>query len=249
MKSYTVALAAVMAVGMAGPAMAKQSVSIPPGSSSNWVQQQPTSFLNTDVAQVLPDDLAYISAGGNLVAPRANLLYARGMGNGGELGLGVNAQFPFGGSFNGDFAAAWKQQIMRGANLAVAVRPALQLGFTGPVTLGAGVGLPFTLDAGNGHLTLEPRVQFASLANAGATGTGDVCVGYQTPLTDHWSLLAQVDPTFSFAGGAFSLPLGAGARFSPTATSHVDFQVLNMNVTPAVTGNVGLVGVLGHVGF
>lgn len=177
------------------------------------------------------------------------MTYARGMGNGGELGVGVNAQFPFGGSFNGDFSAAWKQQLMRSANLAVAVRPALLLGFTGPTTLGAGVGLPFTLDAGNGHLTLEPRVQFSSLANAGTTGTGDVCVGYQTPLTDRWSLLAQVDPTFAFGGGLFTLPLGAGARFSPTATSHVDVQVLNMTVTPGVTGSVGLVGVLGHVGF
>lgn len=39
MKPSTVALAAVMTVGMAAPAMAKQSISIPPGSSSNWVQQ------------------------------------------------------------------------------------------------------------------------------------------------------------------------------------------------------------------
>jgi hypothetical protein len=241
-------LALACALVLAAPVAAEaKQVTLPPGSSSGWVQQQPTRFLDTDAAQVLPDDLAYLSAGGAVAAGGLN--YARGMGNGGELGFGVNAGFPFGGAFTGGLSAAWKQQLSRASNLAIAVRPAVLLAFAPATSLGVGVGLPFTFDAGNGHLTVEPRVQFANISNAAGTGNGDVSIGYQTPLTDRWSLLAQVDPTFSFGGAGFSLPLAAGARFSPSATSHVDFQVLNMTATPAVTGSVGLVGVTGHVGF
>ncbi|MDB5096542.1 MAG: hypothetical protein JWM80_963 [Cyanobacteria bacterium RYN_339] len=242
-RPLAIALAFVLASPVA--AQAKQ-VTMPPGSSSNWVQQQPTRFLDADAAQVLPDDLAYVSAGGALGAGGLN--YSRGMGNGGELGFGVNAGFPFGGAFTGGISGAWKQQLSRTASLAIAVRPSVLLAFAPATSLGVGVGLPFTFDAGNGHLTVEPRVQFANISTPNA-GNGDVALGYQTPLTDRWSLLAEVDPTFSFGGAGFSLPLSAGARFSPTATSHVDFQVLNMTATPAVTGSVGLVGVTGHVGF
>jgi hypothetical protein len=243
----SVALAAALVGGVASPALAKQSVTIPPGRSTGWVQQQPTRILDTDVAQVLPDDLAYVGAGGGTLGYALN--YFRGMGNGGELGVGLTAGFPIGGAFAGGLMGAWKQQLSRGENLAIAVRPALALNFAPATSLGAGVGLPFTLDAGNGHLTLEPRVQFGDIANAGTTGSGDLSIGYQNPLTDRWSLLAEVDPTFSFAGGAFRLPLAAGARFSPSATSHVDFQVLQMTVTPGVAGTVGVVGVTGFVGF
>lgn len=246
------ALAIVAAPLFAAPALAApQRATLPPGSSASAVQQQPTFFLGVDTAQVLPDGLSYISAGGALGA--AGLNYTRGMGSGAELAVGANMALNIGGAFGGGLLAAWKQQLARTGSLSIAVRPNVTVGIGGAAsTFGAGVGLPFTFDAGAGQLTAEPRVTFPNLANAaGATtgASGDVALGYQMPVAQRWSVLAVVDPTFSFGGGAVTIPAGVGARFSPTATSHVDFQLLQITNMSPFGGSVGLVGVTGHVGF
>jgi hypothetical protein len=244
------ALAIIAAPLFATPALAApQRATVPPGSSSSAVQQAPTGFLGMDTAQVLPDSLSYISAG--VVAGALN--YSRGMGNGAELATGINLALPIGGAFTGGLVAAWKQQLARTGSLSIAVRPGILVGIGGAASsFGAGVGLPFTFDVGAGQLTAEPRVLFPNFANtAGATtgASGDVAIGYQMPVAQRWSLLALADPTFAFGGGTFTLPLGVGTRFSPTATSHVDVTLGNLNTTPTFGGTVGLVNVIGHVGF
>jgi hypothetical protein len=60
--------------------------------------------------------------------------------------------------------------------------------------------------------------------------------------------LAEIAPTVGFGGG-FTLPVGIGARFSPTATSHLDFTVGNISSISPFAAGFGLVGVTGHVGF
>jgi hypothetical protein len=69
-----------------------------------------------------------------------------------------------------------------------------------------------------------------------------------SPIASNWQFLGEVSPTYAIGGG-LTLPIGVGARFSPTATSHVDFTLGTLNVTPGFTAGLGLVGVTGHVGF
>jgi hypothetical protein len=247
------ALLALLPLAVATPAFAHDTgkVDTPLGSSHNWVQQQPTRMLNTDMAQVLPDDLAYVNAGGGVGG--FVLGYSRGVGNGSEFGFGLNALVTTpnaGNAFNGDLTASIKHQLSRGENMAVAVTAgAVVHGLGGGPSVGIGAGLPLTFDAGAGHLTAEPRVTLPNLANGSNGASGEVALGYIAPLGARWSLMGDVTPTFAFAGGGFTLPVGIGARFSPTATSHVDFTFGQVDTTPAFGARVGLVNVLGHVGF
>jgi hypothetical protein len=225
-------------------------VELAPGSSHNWVQQQPTRMLNTDMAQVLPDDLAYVHAGGGLGG--FALGYSRGFGNGNEFGFGANALVTTPSAataFTGDLGASWKHQLGRGENMAVAVTGGAFLhGLGGAINAGLMAGLPLTFDAGAGHLTAEPRVTIPNLSNGTNGAFGEVAVGYIAPLGGRWSLMGDITPTFAFGGG-LTLPIGLGARFSPTATSHVDFTVGQLDTTPNFGARLGLVNVVGHVGF
>jgi hypothetical protein len=121
-------------------------------------------------------------------------------------------------------------------------------GIGGAFGVGAQVGLPLTFDAGLGHLTVHPRVNFPAL-NAGTAGANvQAAIGLMTPIANQVQLLAEVTPSYTFAGG-FGVPIGIGARFSPTATSHLDFTVGNVSNFSPFTAAVGLVGVTGHIGF
>lgn len=228
---------------LASPALAA------PGESAGWVQQQPTRTINTDMAQVLPRDLGYIDAGGSFGGGYL-MGYERGMGNGGELNLGLSALFNSAPSaINANVFGSWKQQLVRGGAMAVAVIPEAFVSNIGGIAgVGVGVGLPLTFDAGAGHFTAEPKVVLPSL-NLGTSG-GNVAVNlaYIAPVSPRFSLLLDADPTFGFGGG-FNLPLGVGARFSPSATNHVDFTFGTLNTNPGTNVQIGLVSILGHVGF
>lgn len=249
--------AALLPLIWASPAWADATsrIELPPGASVNWVMQAPTRALSFDQAQVLPDGLAYIHAGGGIGA--GVLGYSRGMGNGGELGIGLSAVLSTGAgvapgtsALAGDVNASWKQQIARGENLAVAA-----LGGVGLAGLGAAnalalqLALPLTFDAGNGHLTVEPGILLPNLGTGTSGLSAAAGFGYMAPITGHWTFLASVTPTFASGVNNFTLPVAVGARFSPTATSHVDFTLGNVDTTPTFGARLGLVNVLGHVGF
>lgn len=245
------ALTAALAVVTAGsPALAQVVIGGSGGNSSANAAQQPTGYLSTETASVLRDGLAYISAGspvGNIL-PGATVNYRRGMGRGGELAVGVGLNVGIGaGGFGGGVGAGWKQSLMSGGAMNVALDGGLSLTNLGTTnTLGATVGLPLSFGP---NLTVNPRVSLPALTSGFTTGGNlAVGVGYQTPIMPMWQLLAEVTPTVGFGGG-FTLPLGVGGRFSPTATSHIDLTVGNLNVTPGFGGNIGLVGLTGHIGF
>ena len=263
----TVALGAVL---VATPVWAQnQVVILTPGSSQNWTQRQPTYFMTTDVAQVLPDELAYISVGGTggaLVAGAASpaggmgavagsaFNYRRGMGGRGELGfsLGLNANAGGGQGFFGSLGGGWKQQLSLGANMAAAVNVAGYLtgiGSGGAIVPGIVVGVPLTFDAGLGHLTLQPRVSDPNVTDGTANTTLGAAVGFQTPIGSNWQLLAEVVPSTSLGAGGFGLPFGIGTRFSPSANAHVDIGLGQFNVSAPFSGSLGLLNVTAHVGF
>jgi hypothetical protein len=248
-------LSALSFVMMATPALAQNRgvVVLTPGASSNWVQQQPTAFLGTEMAQVLPDGLGYVSTGGAIGAlPGAALNYRRGMGNRGELSLGASLGLNTGAAtaFGAGLAGGWKQQLTGGPNMAMALNVGLSvLGIgSGTTPIGATLGLPLTFDAGLGHITVHPSVNLPNLAGGTTAGTVDASLGLMTPLASNWQLLAEISPTVGFGGG-FTLPVGIGARFSPTATSHLDFTVGNISSISPFAAGLGLVGVTGHIGF
>lgn len=234
----------------ATPALAQGNVVIIGGSGSQSASaaQAPTGYLNIETASVLTSGLSYVSAGGAVgnILPGNTLNFRRGMGGGGELAvnLGVNAGLSP-SAFGAGVGAGWKQSLVSNAGMNVAVDGGIALtGLGGANNLQLNVGLPLSFGS---NLTIHPRVALPAL-NAGV-GTGFVAagIGYQAPIAPRWQLLAEVTPTVGFGGG-FSLPLGVGGRFSPTATSHIDVTVGTATVTP-FTGNIGLVGLTGHVGF
>lgn len=248
MKKILSLSAALALMTVASPALAQNRgmVVLTPGASSNWVQQQPTAFITTEMAQVLPDGLAYISTGGSIGnLPGATLNYRRGMGGRGELGIGLGLSvLP---TFGATVEAGWKQQIATSANMATAFNVDLYaLGLGAANTIGATVGLPLTFDVGMGHLTVQPRVNFPALTAGTANASAQAALGLITPIANRVSLLAEVTPSYMFAGG-FSVPVGVGARFSPTATSHIDFSVGNLSTSNAFS--LGLINIIGHVGF
>lgn len=269
LKLLPVSLAIALALA-AAPAMAEtQTVILTPGASQNWTQQQPTFFLTTDAAQVLSDGLAYVSVG--TVGGAANLTgavpwggagpvasstfgYRRGMGNRGELGFSLGLLANAGGprGFLGDVGLGWKQQVSLGSNLAIAVNGmAAVTGFgSGAAPVPGGLlGLPFTFDAGLGHLTIQPRVSDPNLTDGTFNVAFEAAIGFQTPIASNWQLQAEVAPGTRLGGGGLSLPFGFGLRFSPSATSHVDVGIGQFNVTPGVSGSFGLVSAMGHIGF
>ena len=243
-KLLCVSSAAAMLVAIAGPAMAQNAVVITPGASNNWVQRQPTSFLGVDMAQVLPNNLGYVSVSG----PGFN--YSRGMGGGGELAAMLGATLALQPTtFTANAGLGWKQQLTRASNMAIAGNVMAGVTGIGSGTTGIGLtaGLPISLDVGLGHFVVQPQVNFPNLT-AGTAGAGaGANLGLMTPLANNWQLLLAATPTLNFGGG-FGLPVGAGARFSPTDTAHIDVTVGQLNVTP-FSGSLGLVGLTGHIGF
>ncbi len=89
-----------------------------------------------------------------------------------------------------------------------------------------------------------PNVTTPSAANA-SLGLAYIGPG----MMSNWSFMANAMPTYSLATSGFSLPIGVGTRYSPTATSHIDVTIGNLNVTPGFTGQIGLVNVMGHIGY
>ncbi|MNS58535.1 hypothetical protein D3C72_914570 [compost metagenome] len=243
------ALTAALAVVTAGsPALAQVVIGGSGGNSSANAAQQPTGYLSTETASVLRDGLAYISAGspvGNILAG-STVNYRRGMGRGGELAVGVGLNLGLNpGGFGGGVGAGWKQSLMSGGAMSMALDGGLSLTNLGTTnTLGATVGLPLSFGP---NLTVNPRVSLPALTAGTAGGNLAVGLGYQMPLMPMWQLLAEVTPTVGFGGGV-TVPVGVGGRFSPTATSHIDVTVGNVGLNP-FGGNIGLVGLTGHIGF
>jgi hypothetical protein len=262
MKKLIGATAALAMALAAAPAWAHDQIAqsrgvvvLNPGASTGWVMQQPTSFLNTEMAQVLPDGLAYVTGGGGLSMagmPASVLNYRRGMGGGSELGFGLGlnlnagAAQAFGAGVNGGF----KWQLSRSGSMAVALDLGLGVaGIGGATTVGGTVGLPLTFDVGLGHLTAQPKLMTANFGTGTAGLAGALGIGLMTPLASNWQLLADVTPTFSFGGAGTAFPIGIGTRFSPTATSHVDFTIGQVNTFSPFTAGFGLVGATAYVGF
>lgn len=258
-------LSALIALATGAPAMAQGMVVLAPGGSSmNNTSSQPTQFLNTDTAQVLPDGQGYLMVGGGGAAAAANmpmmmqgtvpgaaLNYMRGMGNNGEfsfgLGLGYNTNPS---AFQGAVGLGWKQSF----SSMIAGNIALGLGGvgSGTTTLNGMVGLPINFGAGNGTFVIDPRLVFPTLvggASATANSSVQVALGYEAPFATNWSFLGDLIPSYGLNGGGFSLPLGLGVRYSPTSTSAVDFSIVNLGITPGFTANIGLLGVTAWVGF
>lgn len=247
--SATVAM--VMAV--AAPAMAQGAVVITPGAARGAANtaQQPTEFLGLHTAQTLRDGLGYVSLGGGGL-PGAAFSYNRGMGNGGELAFGVGALANVGAAttFNAAVGLGWKQQVMSSGAMAVAVDGMVGVtGIGGTVGVPASVGVPITFGLGQGSFTVEPAVTLANLTAGTAGATVGAGLGYRQPIAPNWQFLGAVSPNVGIGGGAFTLPIGVGARFSPTATSHLDFTVGQLTATPAFGGGLGLVGITGYIGF
>lgn len=252
-----------MLAAMAAPAMAAQPVGqsrgvvvLNPGASGmatgGWTQQQPTAFLNTDEAMVLNDGLAYISAGGFVgsALPGSTINYTRGLGNGQEFGIDLGLTYmSAANAFTANVGGEYKLQLARSASNAIAVDAGLDIGNIGQGAVGLRflLGLPITFGAGLGDLTVQPRVLFPTLTAGTAGGSAQVAVGYITPIATNWQLLLDAVPQYGFGGG-FTLPVGVGFRFSPTATSHVDLGIGQLQSSPFQVG-VGLLNVIGHVGF
>lgn len=240
---------------LAAPALAQSRpgvVVLTPGARTAGAstQQQPTSFLTTETATVLPDGLAYISTGATFGGGLLN--YQRGMGGGGELDVvaGLNLTTGAATTFGAGVGAGWKQMFSSVGAMGVAANGNVFVGGIGATpTIAAQLGLPLTFGAGMGMLTVHPRLTFPSLTAGTAGATVGAGVGLQTPLATHFSLIAEVSPNFGLGGGGFTLPVGAGVRFSPTATSHVDLTLGQLGALPTFTANLGLVGVTAHVGF
>lgn len=216
------------------------------GSSATGTQQQPTSFLSTETARVLPNGLGYFSTGATFGGGTVN--YQRGMGGGGELDVMAGLNLAVGGAttFGAGVGAGWKQSFsdMLAVNGGVFVG-----GIGATTTISAMVGVPLTFGMGMGGLHVHPRVTFPSLTAGTAGATVGAAVGYQAPVAERLSLLAEVVPQMGLTGGPISLPIGLGVRFSPTATSAVDFSLANVAVTPGFGATLGLLGVNAHVGF
>lgn len=241
----------------ASPALAQNRMTVNPAANQGWTQEAPTSYLNTEMAQVIPGGLQYVSAGAG--AGAFPLLYSRGLGNGCQLDFGLGATFgtgattPATGAFAANLGAFVKQQLLRGNGMAISVLGGGTVsGLGGTPGLGVQGGIPMTWDIGRAYFTVYPNISLPGLTSgAGFAGDAEVTLGLQTPLANYWSLLLDISPniTFGGAGSAFSLPASVGARLSPNATSHVDFTLGTVGITPAFGLTAGLVGVTGHVGF
>lgn len=244
---------AALSLAIAAPAMAQGTVVINPGGSrgASDTAQQPTQFLGVESAQVLRDGLGYVSLGGGAL-PGATFNYMRGMGSGGELAVGVAALANLGAatSFNAALGLGWKQQVMSTGAMGVAVNGMVgATGIGGTLAVPAMASVPVTFGVGQGAFTVEPQISLANLTAGTAGATAGANLGYRQPIAANWQFLGAISPNVGLGGGAFTLPVGVGARFSPTATSHLDFTVGQLTATPAFGGGLGLVGVTGYIGF
>jgi hypothetical protein len=235
-------LAIAAAVMCSAPAFAQTSTNLTGGST----QQQPTSFLNTDTAFVLQPGLQYVSAGND--AGRRGIGFNYGL-PGGQLNVDLN-NFAIAPAFGAGVGLGYKMPLSRGVALSVGGDVG---GIGGNVGLGARVGLPMTWSLGGAWLSFSPALRLPALNGpAGVTSGMDVTgtVGVQAPIAKGWSVLAEVVPTYTVAGGAVTVNGSAGLRLSPSATTAVDFR---LGAVPVVGVNgptqIGLLSVTGHVGF
>lgn len=181
MKTAIAALALLLASAL--PAAAQVVIEEAPGAAG--ASMEPTFFLNTETARILPANLNVVSlAGGAFPAfYSGNLAYARGMGAGGELRVNAALLKPlmqitpppplvYGGG------VGYKQRVAIAGPFDVAL--AAQAAYY--TTPGLQVGLPLTAMAGPGDLTLQPRATLPDMATGARTAVYDLQAGYRLPL-------------------------------------------------------------------
>lgn len=211
-----------------------------PAFADGMTQDAPTSFLGQNTAAVLSKGVSYFSAGGP-----AGINYATALA-GGEFGLGVNGNATLAGLGGGiGLNAGYKYPLTRMGSMAAAVAlNGAVSGLGGTFALGAGsIAVPLTMDLGTAMVSLAPTANMASLGNPGAVTFSGV-LGAQVPVADKLSALGTVG--YALQGGL--TPVTLGLRLSPTATSHVDFNIGSVVASPAGV-TVGTVGVVGHIGW
>lgn len=220
-------------VAIAAPAQAQVIIEEAPGSQG--ASMEPTFYLNTETARILPDGLQYVSiAGGTLIAQNtASLEYNRGMGAGGELeatiaGLwytsmgATSSGFGSRTTFYPDAALGYKQRVavLGGWDAAVNGKAFYQSPNSLP-SYGVQLGAPFTTLWGPGDLTLEPRAFLPDLAHGLNASTYGLTAAYRLPLGTQWRLL------FEASGGYHSSGYPAyegrcGVRYMPLPTFCID---------------------------
>lgn len=199
---------ALALVAIAAPARAQVIIEEAPGSQG--ASMEPTFYLSTETARILPHGLQYVSlAGGSFVAQNAlSLEYDRGMGAGGELEASVTGQQNFGIVAAGT-AVTYKPSVGVGYKQRIAVLNAWDAALNGKAYYqpqagfpyyGLLVGVPFTTLWGPGDLTLEPRALLPDLAHGLNGSTYGVTAGYRLPLGSQWRFLLEASGGYHSSG-------------------------------------------------
>jgi hypothetical protein len=246
------AIAALAAVFYALPALAEEHAAGDSMSENLWAGHAPTRELGTDSAKVLEADHAYVTAGGGLGG--STLAYTRGLGHNSEMGIGVSALYTLGAASNafaGGVGAAWKQHLFHNEIMGVAATgTASVMGLGVAPMYGVQFGIPVTykIQSVGQYITAEPRVTLPNLATGTTDLEAEVSLGYHYRFNKLWALMLDVAPTYAPAK-EFKVPVGVGMRFAANEYSHVDFMLGEFDTTPTFGAKLGLVSVLGHVGF
>lgn len=230
---------ALALVAMGAPAQAQVIIEEAPGSQG--ASMEPTFFLNTETARILPGGLQYVSIAGGSSFTRndVSLGFNRGMGAGGELqvtasGLWATTLYRAPGSpatsttFHPNFALGYKQRVavLGGWDAALNGKAFYQSPSNLP-SYGFQVSLPFTTLLGPGDLTLEPRALLPDLAYGAEAGTYDLTAGYRLPIGERWRLLFQAAGGYSSTQPSGQPTYGwrLGVRYMPFPILDFDASV------------------------
>lgn len=181
MKTSLVVALAVLAFAV--PAQAQVVIEEAPGAADS--SMEPTHFLTTETARILPANLNVIGIGVGGVLPyaTANFQYGRGMGAGGELRLNAATvlQQPSTGSVTFGGGLGYKQRLAIAGPFDVALEGYGAYYQLPTASYNFQAGLPATAVLGPGDLTLEPRALFYDVTGGRASLYG-LQAGYRVPV-------------------------------------------------------------------
>ncbi|HEY9721231.1 MAG TPA: hypothetical protein V6D47_04410, partial [Oscillatoriaceae cyanobacterium] len=224
-------LAALALVLSATAVPARSQVIIEEAPGSQGASMEPTFFLNTETARIMPGGLQYLSlAAGNLLTANAlGIEYNRGMGAGGELQANVSAglYLPYAKAMiDPDVGLGYKQRIAILGNWDVAINgQGSYAPYNSSFAAEAMLGLPFTTEWGPGDLTLEPRAVLQDLTHGPGVGAYSITAGYRLPLGYQWRFLSEIGGGYFASGHLPAYELELGLRYTPLPTVDVDAGV------------------------
>jgi hypothetical protein len=217
-------LAAAALLALSLPAQAQVIIEEAPGAEG--ASMEPTSFLNTETARILPANLNIIGLGLGTGFPHmaGNFQYARGLGAGGELQLNVAYQMMLQPGLTGTPAPGpggglgYKQRVAIAGPFDIALAAYGAYYTAGTPQVGLQIGLPATTVLGPGDLTIQPRAVYQDLQTP--AGSYGLQVGYRVPVGPLRLLFEGNGAWLSVAAPAFGGKIGV--RWAILPNLHLD---------------------------